>query len=147
MTMQVPIRDMNVEDVMTSKPITVLGHTSLDIVREIFDKNLIHHIPVVDEDDNLLGVISNSDLDLLLHWGTRLHLPSSDVFNDKMLHSTTAIEICSTHIMAVRPKDTLADCFEIFRQNAFRSLPVINEEGQVIGIITPYDIMVMAINQ
>ena len=146
MVIQAPIRNMTVEQVMTHKPITVLPNTPLDKVKEIFEKNLIHHIPVVDEDDAILGIISNSDLDLLLHWGTKLNLPSSNIFNEKMIRSTTAIEICSTHVMAVKPQDTLADCFEIFRQNAFRSLPVINEEGQVIGIITPYDIMVLAIN-
>jgi CBS domain-containing protein len=142
-----PIKNLQVKEVMTIRPMTVLPHDTVDKVKDIFDTYLIHHIPVVDEDEKLLGIISHSDLDILLHWSTRLKLPVSDTYNDKLLHSTTAIELCSTHIMAVKPEDTLSDCFEIFKQNAFRSLPVINGEGKLIGIITPYDIMTIAINQ
>jgi len=33
---------------------------------------------------------------------------------------------------------------QIFRENYFRALPVVNEEGQLQGIITTYDLMILA---
>lgn len=135
------IKNMSVNEVMSHNPITVDSTTTVDHVLDLMQKHLIHHIPVVDDDGRLLGIISNADLDMLLHWGTKFNLKNSTEINDKILKSTLAIEICQLHVMALNPENTLSECFEIFRQNMYRCLPVIDDEGIVIGIITPYDIM------
>ncbi|MBK8699176.1 MAG: CBS domain-containing protein [Saprospiraceae bacterium] len=138
------IKNMKVLDAMTHNPITVHQRTSLLDVQGLFESELIHHIPVVDDSGFLMGIISKSDLNLLLDWGTRLNLKSSQIKNEKLLSSNDADSICSPHVMAVRPEDSLVYCYEIFRENCFRSLPVVDDEGKVVGIITPYDLMVAA---
>jgi len=135
---------MKVSEAMTHNPIVVNQDTSLTEVQTIFDTEMIHHIPVIDDSGFLMGIISKSDLNLLLDWGTRLNLRSSQVKNEKLLSSNNADSICSPHVMAVRPEDSLMYCFEIFRENYFRSLPVVDDEGKIVGIITPYDLMVAA---
>ena len=135
---------MKVSEAMTHNPIVVNQDTSLTEVQIIFETEMIHHIPVIDDFGFLMGVISKSDLNLLLGWGTRLNLRSSQVKNEKLLSSNNADSICSPHVMAVRPEDSLMYCFEIFRENYFRSLPVVDDEGKIVGIITPYDLMVAA---
>lgn len=135
---------MKVSEAMTHNPIVVNQDTSLTEVQTIFDTEMIHHIPVIDDSGFLMGIISKSDLNLLLDWGTRLNLRSSQVKNEKLLGSNNADSICSPHVMAVRPEDSLMYCFEIFRENYFRSLPVVDDEGKIVGIITPYDLMVAA---
>ncbi|MBK8699170.1 MAG: CBS domain-containing protein [Saprospiraceae bacterium] len=138
---------MKVQDAMTHNPLTVHQRTSLLEVQSLFESEPIHHIPVVDDSGFLMGIISKSDLNLILDWGTRLNLKSSLVKNEKLLNSNDADSICSPHVMAVRPEDSLVYCFEIFRENYFRSLPVVDDEGKVVGIITPYDLMVAAFSQ
>ena len=135
---------MKVSEAMTHNPIVVNQDTSLTEVQTIFDTEMIHHIPVIDDSGFLMGIISKSDLNLLLDWGTRLNLRSSQVKNEKLLSSNNADSICSPHVMAVRPEDSLMYCFEIFRESYFRSLPVVDDEGKIVGIITPYDLMVAA---
>ncbi len=135
---------MKVSEAMTHNPIVVNQDTSLTEVQIIFETEMIHHIPVIDDFGFLMGIISKSDLNLLLDWGTRLNLRSSQVKNEKLLSSNNADSICSPHVMAVRPEDSLMYCFEIFRENYFRSLPVVDDEGKIVGIITPYDLMVAA---
>lgn len=135
---------MKVSETMTHNPIVVNQDTSLTEVQVIFETEMIHHIPVIDDSGFLMGIISKSDLNLLLDWGTRLNLKSSQVKNAKLLSSNNADSICSPHVMAVRPEDSLMYCFEIFRENYFRSLPVVDDEGKIVGIITPYDLMVAA---
>ncbi len=135
---------MKVSEAMTHNPIVVNQDTSLTEVQIIFETEMIHHIPVIDDSGFLMGIISKSDLNLLLDWGTRLNLRSSQVKNEKLLSSNNADSICSPHVMAVRPEDSLMYCFEIFRENYFRSLPVVDDEGKIVGIITPYDLMVAA---
>ncbi|MBP6397798.1 MAG: CBS domain-containing protein [Saprospiraceae bacterium] len=138
------IKTMKVSEAMTHNPIVVNQDTSLTEVQIIFETEMIHHIPVIDDSGFLMGIISKSDLNLLLDWGTRLNLRSSQVKNEKLLSSNNADSICSPHVMAVRPEDSLMYCFEIFRENYFRSLPVVDDEGKIVGIITPYDLMVAA---
>ena len=135
---------MKVSEAMTHNPIVVNQDTSLTEVQIIFETEMIHHIPVIDDSGFLMGIISKSDLNLLLDWGTRLNLRSSQVKNEKLLSSNNADSICSPHVMAVRPEDSLMYCFEIFTENYFRSLPVVDDEGKIVGIITPYDLMVAA---
>jgi predicted transcriptional regulator len=144
MILETSIKTMKVSDAMTHNPIVVNQNTPLTEVQDIFEKEMIHHIPVVDDAAFLMGIISKSDLNLLLDWGTKLNLKSSQIKNDKLLSSNTADSICSPHVMAVRPEDSLVYCFEIFRENYFRSLPVVDDEGKIVGIITPYDLMVAA---
>lgn len=144
MIQEASIKNMKVVEVMTLHPIVVRQDTSLQEVQEIFESEPIHHIPVTDDSGFLMGVISKSDLNLLLDWGTKLNLKSSQIRNEKLLSSNTADAICSPHVMAVRPEDSLVYCFEIFRENHFRSLPVVDDEGKIVGIITPYDLMVAA---
>jgi CBS domain-containing membrane protein len=131
-------------EVMTYHPITVKPDTSLLHVKNLFDKEPIHHIPVIDDNGCLVGVLSKSDLLLVLDWGTKFNLKSSQVINDTLLNSNTASEICTTNIMSVKPEDTLQMCYELFRENYFRSLPVIDSEKRLLGIITPFDLMTAA---
>ncbi len=138
------LKSRKVMEVMTFHPITVKSDTPLLQVRDVLEKEAIHHLPVVDEDGCLIGIISKSDLLLVLDWGTKFNLKSSHVINDTLLNSNTALEICSKNVMAVRPDDTLQSCYELFRENYFRSLPVIDEEDKLLGIITPFDMMTAA---
>lgn len=56
-----------VKDVMTTRLITVRPHTHQERVAYLALKNNIKAIPVVDKDDNLLGVISNDVISLIIH--------------------------------------------------------------------------------
>ncbi|MBK7009718.1 MAG: CBS domain-containing protein [Saprospiraceae bacterium] len=110
------IKTMKVSEAMTHNPIVVNQDTSLTGSTDHFETEMIHHIPVIDDSGFLMGIISKSDLNLLLDWGTRLNLKSSQVKNEKLLSSNNADSICSPHVMAVRPEDSLMYCFEIFRE-------------------------------
>lgn len=138
------LKHRKVMEVMTYHPVTVKPDTLLSHVKELFDKEPIHHIPVIDENGCLVGVLSKSDLLLVLDWGTKFNLKSSQVINDTLLNSNTASDICTTNIMSVKPEDTLQVCYELFRENYFRSLPVIDNDNRLLGIITPFDLMTAA---
>lgn len=133
-----------VMEVMTYHPITVKPDTLLSHVKLLFDKEPIHHIPVIDDSGCLVGVLSKSDLLLVLDWGTKFNLKSSQIINETLLNSNTASEISTTNIMSVKPDDTLQTCYELFRENYFRCLPVIDGENRLLGIITPFDLMTAA---
>ena len=135
---------LKVGDVMSTELITVKQDTVLKDVNQIFENENIHHIPVVANDGHFMGIISKSDILLLLDWGTKLSLPASIRKNFFMLSSNLAKDVMQTNVIKVSPEDTIQRCVQIFRENYFRALPVVNDEGQLQGIITTYDLIILA---
>ena len=133
-----------VKEFMTSDLLTVTEDTPLNKVKSIFDTNQIHHIPVVDVDNRLQGIISKSDFLLLLDWGTRLGLPSSQVKNQFLLQSNIASDLMEKRVVLVKETDPLRKCVDILKENYFRCLPVVDSEKRLTGIITMYDLMLIA---
>ncbi len=133
-----------VKEYMTSELITVTEETPLNKVKNIFDSNQIHHIPVVDVDRRLKGIISKSDFLLLLDWGTRLGLASSQVKNQLLLQSNIASDLMESSVVVVHETDPLGKCVDILKENYFRCIPVVDREKKLTGLITMYDLMVIA---
>lgn len=131
---------MKVKDLMTSEIIAVDLDTNLLKVKDIFDSNSFHHLPVV-KNGLVVGIISKSDLLLMMDWGVRLGIRGSEVRNEMLLKSNLAVDIMTHNIMTVLPTDTLQYCLDVFLENYFRALPVVDEDKNLCGIITSYDIL------
>ncbi|MBK9257176.1 MAG: CBS domain-containing protein [Saprospiraceae bacterium] len=133
-----------VKSVMTSEVISVPEDMILKEVNYIFEKEMIHHIPVVDQYQRCVGMISRSDMLLLLDWGTKLNLPSSERKNIFLLTSNLAKDMMETNVLKVTRDDLIGKCVDIFKENYFHALPVVDEDGRLEGIITTYDLMILA---
>lgn len=131
---------MKVKDLMTVDIVAVGVDTNLLKVKEIFDSNSFHHLPVV-KNGLVVGIISKSDLLLMMDWGVRLGIKGSEVRNELLLKSNLATDIMTHKVMTVLPNDTLQYCLDVFLENYFRALPVVDEEKNLRGIITSYDIL------
>ena len=125
-------------------------HASTDeLSREdkIFERENIHHIPVITEDNKFRGIISKSDMLLLMDWGTKLNLPASLRKNTFLMTSNLAKDLMEKNVLKVSPEDTIRKCVQIFRENYFRALPVLDDLDQLVGIITTYDLMILAYSE
>ena len=135
---------LKVKEVMSTNLITVKSDTLLKDVNTIFERENIHHVPVVSDDDKFLGIISKSDILLLLDWGTKLSLPASIRKNFFLLTSNLAKDVMESNVITVSPEDNIQRCVQIFRENYFRALPVLDDHHKLIGIITTFDLMILA---
>lgn len=135
---------VKVKEVMSTSLITVKPDTILKDVKSIFDAENIHHIPVTAENGVFLGIISKSDLLLLLDWGTKLNLPASLRKNTFLLMSNLAKDIMETNVFRINPEDSVQKCVQIFRENFFHALPVVDSSNKLVGIVTTYDLMILA---
>lgn len=135
---------VKVEDVMTKDIITVKQDAILKEVKIIFDNKNIHHIPVVNDQNKFVGIISKTDMMLLLDWGTKLNLPSSMRKNTFLLTSNLAKDIMESNVVKLKPDDVIQRCIQIFRENYFKALPVVNSKDELVGLITTYDLMILA---
>lgn len=135
---------LTVKEVMSTDLITVRSDTVLKEVNLIFEKENIHHIPVVSDDNKFVGIISKSDILLLMDWGTKLNLPASLRKNTFLLTSNLAKDVMEDNVIRVSPNDRIRKCVQIFRENYFRALPVVDENDFLVGIVTTFDLMILA---
>lgn len=135
--------NIKVKDIMTTDVISVLENDSMQTVSDIIKTSNIHHVPVTDEDNNLRGIISKLDVVLLQDWATNLNLRSALKTNAQVFRSQTAGQRMTTQMAKISPDDTLEICADIFKENLFHCLPVL-DEGQLVGIVTTYDLLRIA---
>ncbi len=143
----IDLLNMKVKEVMSTDLIIAYEDTILKEVNNIFERENIHHIPVITEDNKFRGIISKSDMLLLMDWGTKLNLPASLRKNTFLMTSNLAKDLMEKNVLKVSPEDTIRKCVQIFRENYFRALPVLDDLDQLVGIITTYDLMILAYSE
>jgi acetoin utilization protein AcuB len=126
-----------ISQIMTTHLITVSEKDKLTVVKEIFDKHNIHHIPVV-RFRSIVGIISKTDYLFFVRGFTQ---NEEDKFvNESRLKAYTADEIMTTGMAKVEPTDRIDVALEIFKINRFHAIPVV-KDGELVGIITTHDII------
>lgn len=112
---------------MNREVITVKPDDSLSRVKEIFFSRRIHHLPVV-EGRKLVGMISYNDL---VKVGRNF-----DEYDRIQVR-----EVMTTKIAALEPEDKIGAAAQVFLENLFHGLPIVNGQKEVVGIVTTHDIL------
>ncbi|MEL6845196.1 MAG: CBS domain-containing protein [Bacteroidota bacterium] len=126
-----------VSSLMTVTPMVVAPTDKMKQAKELFDTHQIHHLPVV-HDERLVGILSKTDL---LYFLRLLHQESSELYlNDIRLKNYKVEEVMTKRVFTVSSTDTIEKVLEIFTENLFHALPVV-DGGKLVGIITTHDIL------
>lgn len=125
-----------VSRIMTSDLVTVKANDKITAVKAIFDERKIHHIPVV-EGTKLVGIISKQDFLYFLHGFTE----SGKVMGVDALESEVCEKIMTTGLAKLEESSRINVALEVFKENLFHALPVVNGDDDLVGIITTYDII------
>jgi len=128
-------------DLITVSPITLLGE-----VHDIFETHNIHHIPVIDDENHVKGIISKIDyaksLDCFTIFGTKYSI----AHNEKNFKSLTAKDIMTKKVVTLSPDDKIGTAVGIFKENILRSVLVVEDE-ELVGILTPFDLFIHAYHE
>lgn len=132
------MKELLVSSLMSRKPRTVYADETADLAELLMSLGSIRHLPVVDRDGQLVGIVSNRDV---LRAGERQNRPD----NPKLLaHSALLVrEIMSPDVLTIEPERTAREAALIMRKNQFGCLPVV-EEGRLVGIVTESDYVELA---
>ena len=129
-----------VSEIMTKKLIVVLPTDSLEMVNDIFSQHNIHHIPVVRHLD-LVGIISKTDFYKATH-ETRLEgEESAQAYNRDLFTRFKAEDLMTKNVVKIGPNDKVGTAAEIFLENYFHAIPIINDDNELVGIVSSYDII------
>jgi len=124
---------------MTTPALTVSPDALLPEVRNIMNSRHFRHLPVVDEQQRLIGMITDRDL--------RSAYPSSILSEDKRqailekVEKTPVRSIMARELISLTPLATLDDALYLLSKEKIGMLPVIDEEQHVIGVFSVQDLM------
>lgn len=129
----------DLETVMTTDLVTVSPGGSLADARELMQQHRIHHLPVVDNDANLVGLLTLTDV---------LNATDSKLRNkDSRIHAADICinEVMVTEVATVSPQASLRQAALFLEKHKIGCLPII-ADGKLRGIITDTDFVGVAIN-
>ena len=131
---------IKVEDMMTRNPHTLLQSHSLADAKHTMDALDIRHIPIVDAERRLLGIVSQRDV-LAAQESILQKIPSDQSYT----LSTPLSEIMHINIMTVEPRAGLKESAIYMQKHKVGCLPVVSDK-ELVGIITDSDFVAIAIN-
>ncbi|MEO1438327.1 MAG: CBS domain-containing protein [Bacteroidota bacterium] len=125
---------------MTKELVTVQPKDLLGKVKTIFDNYTFRHVPVVDENNRLLGLISKSDFVKISHALTIFNSEKFEPYNQRLLQTILVQEVMTTNLFKLQAEDPLALAIDIFLENHFHAIPIV-EDDRLIGLLSPNDIL------
>ena len=128
---------ISVESIMTQNPISLKPDDTLETANKLMNEKHIHHIPIVDEKDDLVGLISHRDV--LAATGSTLNRHPSDNSQAKLGDIMTAPAI------SITPDTGTLKAAQYIHNSRHGCLPVV-DDGNLIGIITEYDFVEVAMS-
>jgi CBS domain-containing protein len=142
-----------VADVMSRDPITVRAETPLKEAIQILAERRISGLPVIDDTGKLVGIISETDLmwqetgvtppAYIMFLDSVIYLKNPAAY-DRDLHKAlgqTVGEVMSKNPVTISPDKSLREAARIMHDRSVHRLPVLEDEGQVIGILTRGDVI------
>ena len=120
---------MRVADIMTTRPLSLGENDSLETARRLMQDMFIRHIPIVDADGRLTGLVTQRDL------------LAASLRKDE---SAPIREVMRTDVTTVGPGEPLRRAAEIMIYNKFGCLPVV-VDGRPEGIVTEADFLKLAL--
>jgi len=129
----------DLESIMSTDLITVMPGGTLADARTLMHEHRIHHLPVVDNDGSLVGLLSLTDL---------LAATDSKLRNeDSRIHAADICinEVMVTDIATVSPQASLRQAALFLEKHKIGCLPIV-ADGKLRGIITDTDFVGVAIN-
>lgn len=124
---------MFVEDVMKKNVVTLPPTASIYEALSLLRQHRIRHIPIIDEERHVIGIISDRDI----------RDASPSIFDQDTNHTELQKEvqtIMSFPVITVHPLDFIEEIARIFYDEEFASLPVVSN-NKLVGIITEKDML------
>jgi CBS domain-containing protein len=117
----------SVRDLMSSNPRSVsVDATVVDAAQLMRDED-VGLVPVVDG-DRLVGTVTDRDITIRV------------LAEQKDPKSTNVREIASTDLVTIDPQQDLDEALRLMAQHQVRRLPVVEEDGRLVGIVAQADV-------
>jgi CBS domain-containing protein len=136
-----------VQDLMTTQVVTVGPETPFKQIVALLAEHRVSAVPVVDGDRRVLGIVSEADLllkeefpepdlDIALFWTRRRRRE-----REKAAATTARDLMSSVAVVSTSPDATVAEAARGMHAAGVKRLPVIDEDGRLVGIVSRGDLL------
>ncbi len=140
------------EEIMTRAVVTVNKNLAIKELSKLFIENRFNGVPVVDDDDNVIGVVTQGDL---IEQNKNLHIPTVITLFDavlfldsekkfesdvKKLTGTTVEDIYHKHAISVGPTTSISEITTLMAEKDIHTLPVLDDD-KLVGVIGKRDVI------
>lgn len=119
------------EQIMSAPVVSIKPDTRLQEVRRIVKERRFRHIPVVADNGWICGIVSDRDL---------LALPGTDGA-DESPGTGVAADIMIKKVLTATPDTNIREIARVLFEERIGCMPIVDEDKQVVGIITRSDIL------
>src|SRR5438093_4585340 len=117
----------NIRDVMTSNPCTIDADKSVAYAAKMMRKEDVGLAPIV-EGDKLVGMLTDRDI------ATRVAAQGRDPDQVKVR------DVASKQLVTIDPRQDLSEALRMMAKHQVRRLPVVQEDGRLVGVVAQADI-------
>lgn len=132
---------MRVRDLMTKDVMTLDRNEKLTVADDIMKLGRIRHLPIVDDDGALAGIVTQRDL---FHSGLLRALGYGSHARDQAMGLLVLKEAMKAEVMTVTPDAPLAEAAQIMLKHKIGCLVVV-EGKKIAGILTESDFVKLAL--
>jgi CBS domain-containing protein len=130
---------MKVSELMSRNVVTIgTSDSCLEAVARMH-KARVRHLPVVDKQGALLGIVTDRDVRHHL-FAPRVLKQVGTITIDVLLKTVPVTAVMSSPVLSVRADDEILEAARVMLEDKVGSLPVV-ENGRVIGIVTETDVL------
>lgn len=113
--------------IMSAELVTIHPEDTLADVKKLFKTRRIHHLPVVINKNELVGLITTYDL-------FKREIPPASFENIKVK------EVMTTHLATLEPHEKIGAAAELFLENLFHAVPIVTGK-RLVGLVTSFDVL------
>jgi len=116
-----------IRDVMTSDPCTIDAEKSVAYAAKMMREEDVGLAPIV-EGDKLIGMLTDRDITIRV------------VAEGRNPDQVKVREVASTQVVTIDPQQDLSEALRIMAKHQVRRLPVVEEDGKLVGVVAQADI-------
>src|ERR687895_2591972 len=116
-----------IREIMTSNPCTIDADKPVGYAAKMMRDEDVGLAPIV-EGDRLIGTLTDRDIAIRV------------VAEGKDPESTTVRAVASTQLVTIDPQQDLDEALRLMAKHQVRRLPVVEEDGRLVGIVAQADV-------
>jgi len=130
---------MFVSNSMTARVITIAEDDSIFTARDLMRDNEIRHLPVVEDGDKLVGIITDRGIRSALPYDLYKGIASEE--EKEKVAALKIKDIMTPQPLTISPLDTIQDALLKIQKEKVGAFPVVSDDGRLKGMISVRDLL------
>ncbi|MGB5404262.1 HPP family protein [Robiginitalea sp.] len=137
-------QNIPVSTIMSTQLIILNTTDSLEKAEHLFKKHKIRHIPVIEGQNKIVGMLSLTDL-LRISFADGAYEEEDDI-ESVVYEMFTLSQVMAKNIKSVSPQTSIKEVAELLAAREFHAVPVV-DQGDLVGIVTTTDLIKYLLKQ